>query len=84
MLARPDVSGERPRELGPWKSVGVEEEHENRRERGAVPGRATPCWRNPAGDLGEVRIAAEREASGEAPFFILTRTDHRAASASGA
>jgi hypothetical protein len=84
-----ELSGERPRELGPCKSVGVEEEHEIAAS-GPQPLAAPACLAGPIrrqrgavgglvvhdDDLGELRIAGERrEASGEAPFLISSRCD---------
>jgi hypothetical protein len=84
-----DFSGERPRELGPCKSVGVEEEPEiaasGPQALAARACLAGPIRRQrgavgglvlPDGDLGDLRIAGERrEASGEAPSLSSSRCD---------
>jgi hypothetical protein len=84
-----ELSGERPRELGPCKSVDVEEEHEIAAS-GAQPLAARARLAGPIrlqrgavgglvvhdDDHGERRIAGERRgAFGEAPFSISSRCD---------
>jgi hypothetical protein len=90
-------AGERPRELGPWKSVGVEEEHEIAasdakplvtRARLAGPTR----WHRPAGQRGHAVLTGRGGAVGgfvvhdddERRDALAGATDHHSASASGA
>jgi hypothetical protein len=89
-------AGERPRELGPWKSVDVEEEHEIAasaakplvtRARLAGPTR----WQRPAGQRGHAVLTGRGDAVGglvvhddERRDALAGATDHHSASASGA